>query len=101
MSDAARQLVRVLELAASYNDKGEVWMSDSPEKAEQLRVGWQAEIDGLLGSVDDGTMPPGLVEALRSGAAVRDGSGVYVAEARAWVSGLPMVDRDDERGVRR
>ena len=82
----SRQLIRLLELAASYNDKGIYWRNDSPTQVQQTRQGWQREIDALIPSVGESSLPADLLAALRSGAAVHDDSGRFVEQARCWMS---------------
>ena len=82
---ASRRLLRVLELAASYNDKGISWRNDSPAQVQQTRQEWQQEIDTLIPLVGESNLPTELLAALRSGVAVRDGSGRFVERARRWL----------------
>ena len=85
MSEVKHRLLRLLELAASYNDKGIFWRNDSPAQVQQTRQAWQQEIDALLAEVGEEGLPAELLMALRSGAAVCDDSGRYVEQARCWV----------------
>lgn len=89
MNKATRRLVRLLELAASYNDKGIHWRRDSPAQVQQTRQTWQQEIDALIVEIGASTLSAELLEALRSGAAVCDDSGRFVEQARRWIDGTP------------
>ena len=82
---AKRRLIRLLELAASYNDKGICWRNDSPAQTRQTREAWQREIDTLLAEIGESSLPAELLAALRSGAAVCDDSGRFVEQARHWM----------------
>ena len=82
---ASRRLIRVLELAASYNDKGFYWYRHSPAQVRQVQQEWQQEIDALIPLVGESNLPAELLAALRSGAAVRDDSGQFVEQARRWL----------------
>lgn len=84
-SKAKHRLIRLLELAASYNDKGIYWRNDSPAQVQQTRQGWQQEIDILLAEVGESSLPAELLAALRSGVAVCDDSGRFVEQARRWM----------------
>ena len=89
MNKAMHRLVRLLELAASYNDKGIHWRRDSPAQVQQTRQAWQQEIDALIVEVGESTLHAELLEALRSGAAVCDDSGRFVEQARRWINSTP------------
>ena len=74
---AQHQLIRLLELAASYNDKGIFWRNDSPAQVQQTRQEWQREIDTLIPLIGESNLPFELLAALRSGghcATIRAGS---------------------------
>lgn len=85
MRETKRRLVRLLELAASYNDKGIYWRNDSPAQVQQTRQAWQQELDALLTAISASSLPAELLAALRSGAAVCDDSGRFVEQARSWM----------------
>lgn len=80
-----RRLIRLLELAASYNDKGIYWRNDPPAQVQQTRQAWQQEIDTLIAEVGESSLPAELLAALRNGAAVNDDSGRFVEQARRWL----------------
>ena len=82
---AKQRLIRLLELAASYNDKGIYWRNDTPVQVRQTRQAWQQEIDTLLAEVGESNFPAELLAALYSGAAVSDDSGRFVEQARRWM----------------
>ena len=82
---AKRRLIRLLELAASYNDKGIFWRNDSRAQVQQTRQAWQQEIDALLAEIGESGLPAELLAALRSGEAVCDDSGRFVEQARHWI----------------
>lgn len=83
-TQASHRLIRLLELAASYNDKGIYWRNDSPAQVQQTRQAWQREIDVLILSLGESNLPAELLAALRSGAVVHDDSGQFVEQARRW-----------------
>lgn len=87
----AQTLVRILELAASYNDKGVVWSGHSDIKAKQMRDAWQSEINLILPGIDHGSLPEDLAAALNNGAAVEDSTGTYAGKAREWAQGLSKI----------
>lgn len=84
----ALELVRILDLAASYNDKGIVWSGHTEAKAKQMREVWQSEINSILPGINQESIPGDLAAALNSGAAVEDSKGTYVSLARTWAQGM-------------
>jgi hypothetical protein len=88
MVSKAQELVRILELAASYNDKGVVWSGHSQAKGGQMRDAWQSEIDSTLSEMGQASIPAALVNALRSGEAVEDSMGTYASQARERAQNL-------------
>jgi hypothetical protein len=88
MLNHALKLVRILELAASYNDKGVVWSGHTEAKARQMRDAWQLEINLILSEMDHQSLPADLAVALIGGAAVEDSMGTYVSMAREWAQGV-------------
>ena len=81
---AKGRLIRVLQLAASYNDKDIYWCNHSSAQVRQTRQEWQQEIDILLAEIGESNLPAELRAALRSGAAAGDDSGRFVEQARRW-----------------
>jgi hypothetical protein len=88
MFSKAQELVRILDLASSYNDKGVVWSGHTRAKAQQMRDAWQAKIEAILSEIGQASIPDELVKALRSGAAVEDSIGTWAGQAREWARNL-------------
>ncbi|WP_440224739.1 hypothetical protein ACQQ2N_05795 [Dokdonella sp. MW10] len=76
------RLIDVLGSAASYNDKGYAWSGHSASQQDAMRATWQAELLVLAEALGDDALGKELVKAIRSGVAVRDGSGDVVQLAR-------------------
>jgi hypothetical protein len=80
-------LIRELESAAAYNDKGFIWMGHSEEKSAELRKGFQTRLQDLANQLGRDVLGPELYRAIESGGAAHDGSGVFVDIARARFGG--------------
>ncbi len=78
----ARRLAVALGTAASYNDKGFYWRRDAPASIEAHRQSFQATLDGLASAIGAEALGPDLAEAIASGAAARDDSGVFAELAQ-------------------
>jgi len=79
------RLVGLLHSVAMYNDKGYIWMNDSPEKSDSLRKEWRQEIDGLILKIGKKNFPPEILQMLQSPDLILDWSGRYVEKIEAWV----------------
>ncbi len=78
----ADRLIDVLGSAASYNDKGHAWSGHAAAQQDAMRANWQAELLVLAEALGEEALGKELVKAIRSGVAVRDGSGDVVQLAR-------------------
>ena len=82
---AGERLVRQLDSAAAYNDKGYIWMSHTAAVSETLRETWRGEFREFAATLRDASLPPALMEALLSGAAAEDWTGDFAQAARSWL----------------
>jgi hypothetical protein len=71
-------LIRELESAAMYNDKGFIWTCDNEEKSAEQRKKFQARLEDLANQIGSDVLGPELSRAIESGDAARDWSGAFV-----------------------
>jgi hypothetical protein len=82
-ADLIESLVKALEWAAAYNDKGFIWSRHSEEQAAAQRKEIQTRLEDLANQIGHDVLGPELSKAIKSGDAANDGSGVFVEIAKA------------------
>ena len=75
--DLMSELIRVLNSAAMYNDKGHVWSGHSLVKRQAMQAEFHQEMLNLITQIGADALPPELVSAIASGAAARDEFGYF------------------------
>lgn len=82
-SQAAKErLVAHLGGIAGYNDKGYQWSGHSPEEVRANQEQAQAVVLRLIAEIGEQAFSRDLLAKLKSGAAVRDGSGDIQLQAK-------------------
>lgn len=84
---AEAELIALLRSAASYNDKGHIWLGHTREQQEAFWRTTEEQLRRLAGAMGEQRLGPELWEAVSSGAAVYDGSG-YFGDLAAQVLGM-------------
>lgn len=74
--DQIKQLMDTLKGLSSYNDKGYIWMSHSPEQVEAARQRYRESIDEQIASIGEAEVPKAVLDELRSEKLIEDGSGL-------------------------
>ncbi|WP_090442285.1 hypothetical protein [Duganella sp. CF458] len=82
ISDLKVELIRVLDAAAMYNDKGYTWCGHSPAKRAETEAAFHQTMLDLIANIGCNVLDPELVQAVVSGAAARDEVGHFSAIAR-------------------
>lgn len=77
--DPQRDLADTLHGAAAYNDKGYAWLGHDAQQIADMQHRFQAQLTELAARLGEARLGPALNAAIASGAAARDGSGIYVA----------------------
>jgi hypothetical protein len=80
-------LIRELQSAAAYNDKGFIWMGHSQDRSAEMRKEFQTRLQDLANQIGHDVLGPELSNAIESGDAAHDDSGIFVEIARARFGG--------------
>jgi hypothetical protein len=75
--DLMNELIRVLDSAAMYNDKGHVWSVHNFAKREAMQAEFHQKMLNLITQMGADALPPELLRAIESGAAARDEFGYF------------------------
>jgi hypothetical protein len=87
MFDTKSQLLRALDKLATYNDKGIGWSRHAPEEVEAERAIMMAKIESFVARVGESSLPPELIQGMRSGAVAVDGTGQFQSAVRRYFNG--------------
>lgn len=82
VANPQKELIKVLESAAMYNDKGFMWSGHNEAKSAKLRSEFQAQLNELAARIGPDALGAELSKAIESGNAAHDASGTFVTIAK-------------------
>lgn len=82
ISNLKKELIRILDAAAMYNEKGYIWSGHSPDKRAKTEASFHEAMLDLLSQIGPGVLEPVLEKAIVSGDAARDDFGHFSEIAR-------------------
>ena len=84
------KIVDILDTAASYNDKGYIWSGHDESRQKIFRLNLQHELMQTCSELGWEKIGSELEQAIKSGIAISDFRGEYVAIARKTL-GVPHI----------